>query len=182
MEFGRWIIFLNPTSIVFRFFIEFITYMPDATYLTRIIELPVGKSNGTTFKHKPKRGNGIGTTWERYSDTFLDVFLVWSIFQLLYVGLQARSYFSCFGLVVDTSRRKLSPSQMPLAQSIRLLHILVSYSPPRTVNFKEGDMATFFTGSRNGATSENVSPPTTGHQKGKKMVDATAGTPRYVCP
>ena len=32
--------------------------MPDATYLTRIIEPPVGNNKGTIFKHKPKRGNG----------------------------------------------------------------------------------------------------------------------------
>ena len=55
---------------------------------------------------------------------------------------------------------------MPLAPSIRMLRVLVSYSPQRTV--EEADMATFFfTGPRIGASRENVSPPTTRHQKAK---------------
>ena len=74
-------------------------------------------------------------------------------------------------------------------------HFGIIFSP-RTV--KEGDMAiSFFAGPRIGASGENVSPPTTGHLKsqkwpgvsvGKKMFpifflnEATAGTPRHVCP
>ena len=47
-----------------------------------------------------------------------------------------------------------------------MLRVLVSYSPQRTV--EEADMATFFfTGPRIGASRENVSPPTTRHQKAK---------------
>ena len=52
---------LNPI-IVLWFFVEFVTYMPDAMYSTRIMEIPVGGNNGTTFMHKPERGNGRGTT------------------------------------------------------------------------------------------------------------------------
>ena len=47
---------LNPnTSTVFRFFVDNIAYMPDATYSTRIMEIPVDDNNGTTVKHKSKR-------------------------------------------------------------------------------------------------------------------------------
>ena len=59
------------------------------------------------------------------------------------------------------------------------LHILASYSPPRAENFKEGDMDTFFTGPRIGASDEYVSPPTTGHQKGKKRSGVSVGKPFF---
>ena len=69
---------------------------------------------------------------------------------------------------------------------------LVSHWPPWTV---KGDVTTFFWGRTIGASSENVSPPTTGHQKGRKWSGfsvgfsfvccffnkATTGTPRHVC-
>ena len=89
---------------------------------------------------------------------------------------------------------------MPLALhvSIRLIHILVSHSPPQAVNLKEGGMATFFTAPRVGASDENVSPPTTGHHEGQKwpavsvgktfffpffcLNEATAGTSRHIYP
>ena len=81
------------------------------------------------------RGNGGDTVEERdEGDTSLDVFLVQSNFQLIYQLLEAsregRFYFSCFGLLV----RRFSPSQINAActiDSIRMLHILDSYSPPR---------------------------------------------------
>ena len=107
-------------------------------------------------------------------DTSLDVFLVQSNFQLIQASREGRSYFSCFGLLVDTSRREFSPSQIPLAPSIRLLHILVQHSPPRTV--KEDGMATLFvTGPTIGAIGENLSPPTTGHRKRPKRAGVFVG-------
>ena len=70
--------------------------------------------------------------------------------------------------LVQDKRRKFSPPRMPLAPSIRMLHTryLLSYWPPWTV--EEGDMATFFSWPRIGASGENVSAPATGHQKGQK--------------
>ena len=44
------------------------------------------------------------------------------------LDLKGRSVLFCFGLLVVTSRRNFSPSQMPLAPSIPMLHIVVSYS------------------------------------------------------
>ena len=50
-------------------------------------------------------------------------------------------FLGCRSLV-ESSRRKFSPAQMPLTPSISSLHVLVSCSPARTV--EEGDMVTFF--------------------------------------
>ena len=63
VEFGRRIIFRR------------LNHMPDATYLKRIIELPAGDNNGTTFKHIL---NPRGETAEERDEgsTSLDVFLV----------------------------------------------------------------------------------------------------------
>ena len=49
---------LNLNPICFRFFIEFVTCRTPGTLRVR---LPVSNSNGTTFKHRPERGNGRGT-------------------------------------------------------------------------------------------------------------------------
>ena len=95
-------------------------------------ELPIGNNNAVIFKHRPKKGNGRGTTWGRY--------ISWVT--------------TCFGLLREGSIYRVSVSwliradgyslsQMPLAPSIRMLHIIfISYFPPRTV--KEDDMVIFF--------------------------------------
>ena len=60
------------------------------------------------------------------------------------------------------------------------LHTLASYSLTRAVIFNEGDMATFFTGPRIGASSdENVPPPTTGHQKGQERPGVSVAKPFF---
>ena len=45
----------NLRPIFFKFSVDFITV------------LPAGNNNGTPFKHRPKRGNGRGTRWGRYT-------------------------------------------------------------------------------------------------------------------
>ena len=94
-------------------------------------------------------------------------FLVQSNFQLLQASRAGRPYFSCFGLLDDTSRRKFSPSQMPLAPLFECYTVWYHILP--NTNSKRGRHDHFFfTGTRIGASRENVSPPTTDHQKGQK--------------
>ena len=110
-------------------------------------------------------------------------------------------YFSCFGLFVDTSWFKINDGSS-LPHKCRLHHLFECYEyMPDTRYFlsywsswtvEEGDMVTFFSGPRIGASGENVSPPTTGHRKGQNwsgvsvgkklfsfffLKEATAGTP-----
>ena len=160
--------------------------MPDALIGTLRVELPVRNNNGTTFKHRSKRGNGRGPRWGWY--------ISWRVSSVVWfpgaLGLNGRSVLF---LVFDTSRRKLSPTQMPLAPSIPYTfwyHVL-PHEQQHTVTWPF-----CFTGLRIGASGESVSPPTTGRQKGQKrsgvsvgkyvlptflLNEATVGTPRHVC-
>ena len=85
-------------------------------------------------------------------------------------------YFSCFGVVVDTSWRKCTPSQIPLAQST---HFGITFSPTSSKFWRGRHVHIFFTGPRIGASDENVSPPTTGHQKGQNRSGVSIGKPFF---
>ena len=81
--------------------------------------------------------------------------------------------------LVFRCRGRYELAEIPPPHKYRLhnLHILGSYSPPRAVSFKEGNMATFFP--KIGSSDENVSPPTTGHQKGQKRSGVSVGKPFF---
>ena len=140
-EFGRGIIFRRLTwtlRIFFRFFIDFITCR---TLGTLRVELPVGNNNGTTFKHTSKKGNGRGTRWGRYISWRVSTVVSFPVA----LGLNEKSvlFLVYRSLGWYESTEILSPTNAACTiYSNVLLHMLVSYSPPRTVD--EGERATFF--------------------------------------
>ena len=101
-----------------------------------------------------------------------------------------------FAPLVDTSRRKFSPSQMPLAPSIRILHILVQYSPPQTVKervawplFLQG-LGLALVAKTRPHRPQAIKKANNDHTRFRRKIiffpifflnEATAGTPRHVC-
>ena len=74
------------------------------------------------------------------------------------------------------SWRKSPPSQISLAQST---HFGITFSPTSSKFWRGRHVHIFFTGPRIGASDENVSPPTTGHQKGQNRSGVSIGKPFF---
>ena len=134
------------------------------------VELTVGNNNGTTFKHRPKRGHGRGTRWGRYISRHVSNV----VYIPVAVGRKGRSVlslvFRSLGWYEPTEILSLTIAACTIYSNVT--HIGIIFSP---TNRKRGWHGHFFTGPWIGASGENVSPPAAGHQKGQKWSGVSVG-------